>query len=106
MESFKEDVIGVAKQRLLKLVSLGPVDLEYAPLYYRELYKEDYTCPLGRKHSLKACVKAHLFRYIETYGKKPEQKIRTRHNQDLKTEEDIKEPTDKKVGLAYFAGYL
>ena len=106
VESFKEDLIEVAKQRLLKLISLGTVDLEYAPLYYRELYKEDYTCPLGRKHGLRTCLKLHLSRYIEIYGQKPEQKIRARCDQIVETEGDYREPPNKQVGLANFSSYL
>ena len=97
MKFAKEDLVEVAKQRLLKLVSLGPVHLEYSPLYYRQLYKEDYTCPLGSKHGLKSCVRVHLSRYIETYGKKLGKKIRARQDQILKTEGGIQEPTNKQV---------
>ena len=97
MESLKEGVIEAAKQRLLKLVSLGPVDLVYAPLYYRKLYKEDYTCPLGSKHGLKSCLKGHLSSHIEIYGQNPEKKIRAKQDQILKTGGDIRELSNNQV---------
>ena len=42
---------------------------------YRELYGENYTCPYGRRHGLKTCLRHHLCETIDVIGKGSKAKI-------------------------------
>ena len=92
-------VVEVVKQRLLRLVSLGPVDLQLAPLHYRSLYKERYTCPFGSLHVMRMCLKRHFSECIDIFGKKSKKKIRARRVRALQSRDSFQLPPNEGIQL-------
>ena len=92
-------LVEVVKQRLLRLVSLGPADLQLAPLHYRSLFKERYTCPFGSLHVMRMCLKRHFSECIDIFGKKSKKKIRARRVRALQSRYGFQLPPNEGIQL-------
>ena len=97
MKGSETDIFRVTRDRVVLLVSsLEIVELNDFQSIYREKFGDDYTCPAGKTHCLRKCLRQHFYE-LALFGKNHEKKIRLSQSTVLKAADDNQEISIEQV---------
>ena len=95
----EKDNFRVTRDRVVLLVSsLEIVELNDFKSLYREKFGDDYTCPAGKEHCLRKCLRQHFYE-LYLFGNNARKKISLSQDIVLKTANDNQELSNEQVSL-------
>ena len=98
------NLVAATRQRILQLLSsIGIVELNEFESIYRDLFGDNYSCPMGKSHVLKTCLRQHFIDDISLIGKNVEKKICLKQNTTTtQIRENIQETSNNLVCTLLF----